>query len=114
MLQNEPALIDQCRNMFGPLSRDAKTRLWAVLFNPNQETWDDAYSLLVAGGKVTLWQAWLAIDPEAPTRKGLEEPWPTVPSQWTLYRAIREAVNDPESAWETAHSRLYGGENSLF
>jgi hypothetical protein len=86
------AFVAKARNLFGPLAGEHRERLEAVLANPTEQTWDDAYSLIVGGGFKTLWQAWIAVDPSAPRSKPLEEPWPKIPDQLTLYRALKEAT----------------------
>lgn len=88
------AFIAKCRNMFGPLRGDVRERLEAVLASPSQETWDDAYSIIVGkNGFTTLWQAWIKVDPDAPRSRPLDAPWPRVPDQLTLYRALREVTS---------------------
>jgi hypothetical protein len=94
------AYIDYCRNMFGPLNDECRKRLEAVLRNPTARTWDNAYSLIVgADGFMTLWQAWIAVDPLAPLTGKLTdqhgrviEGWSRIPDQLTLYRALRYAT----------------------
>jgi hypothetical protein len=86
--------------MFGSLDSVCRGRLEAVLDNPTEETWDEAYSLIVGkDGFTTLWQAWVQVDPDAP-RFGPSEDfagkrihgWASVPDQLTLYRALREVT----------------------
>jgi hypothetical protein len=94
------AFMDSCRNMFGPLQPEQRQRLEAVLRKPSARTWDDAYSLIVgADGWTTLWQAWIAVDDDAPrTGKRTDqagrvvEGWKRIPDQLTLYRALRYAT----------------------
>ena len=94
------AFVDDCRNMFGSLDAECRGRLEAVLDNPTEETWDEAYSLIVGkDGFTTLWQAWVKVDPAAP-RSGPRDDmkgkrisgWPSIPDQLTLYRALREVT----------------------
>lgn len=94
------AFVDDCRNMFGKLDAECRARLEAVLENPTEETWDDAYSLIIGkDGFTTLWQAWVKVDPDAP-RTGPSEDfagkrlsgWSRIPDQLTLYRALREVT----------------------
>lgn len=81
-------------NIFGKLSPDVKKRLQDVIDNPNQETWDDAYCIIInaSGRTTTLWQAVIAIDPDFVRRKPLDAPWPKIPSSETIVKAIRSAV----------------------
>lgn len=81
-------------NLFGALSPDLRNRLAAVMANPTQATWEAAYSIVLHGNTfTTLWQAWLAVDPNAVRSKPCNSPWPRVPDQMTVYRAIRHATN---------------------
>ena len=89
------AFIDDCRNMFGKLDAECRYRLEAVLDNPTEATWDEAYSLIVgADGFTTLWQAWVKVDEGAP-RTGPRETfagerisgWPRIPDQLTFTTA---------------------------
>ena len=94
------AFVDDCRNMFGSLNAECRGRLEAVLDNPTEETWDEAYSLIVGkDGFTTLWQAWVKVDPAAPRSGPADEMagkrsrwWPSIPDQLTLYRALREVT----------------------
>lgn len=81
-------------NMFGKLKPEIKQRLQAVIDNPCQETWEDAYTIILnAEGKMTtLWQAVIKIDWNMPQRKGLDEPWSYIPSQETIIEAINNAI----------------------
>lgn len=91
--RSKRALVDQCRNLFGVLQGDVRQRLEAVLEFPCQETWEDAHSIVVsAKGMTTLWQAWIAVDDLAPRSKPLDAPWPRVPNQLCLYRALKHAT----------------------
>lgn len=63
-------------------------RLAALLANPNEKTWDDAFSLVIGEQFLTLWQAVLAIDPYFPRSKPLDESWPQVPDRQTIEQAL--------------------------
>lgn len=85
--------LDQTTNLFGRLSGDVRERLVAVLANPSQETWDDAYSIIVNSSRfITMWQAVLVVDPSFPAFKDSDGLWPRVPDYDTIARAIRYAV----------------------
>ena len=84
----------------GALSPDVRKRLERVIANPTQRTWDDAYSIILdQRDHTTLWQAWIAVDSDAPrvgrttdaNGRTVKE-WPRIPDQLTLYRAIRHAT----------------------
>lgn len=87
------ALIDRARNMYGPLVGDARARLDAVLADPSEATWENAYTLVVNGSSVTLWAAWVAVDAEAPRFRRQGEAWSRIPSQLVLRRALRWATD---------------------
>lgn len=87
-------VLNFATNLFGAISPEIKKRLQAVIDNPNQETWDDAYSIIINGtGRTqTLWQAVITIDPDFVTRKPPDAPWSKIPSSETIVKAIRSAV----------------------
>jgi hypothetical protein len=95
-------LLDKCQNFYGrPLAPDVRARLQAVLDNPTIETWEDAHGIILRTEpkSLTLWQAWIAIDPRA-LRHGrltdLEgnviEEWERIPDRFTLMRALKYAT----------------------
>lgn len=71
-------LLDQFTDARGAPLRDySKGRLAAVLADPRPATWEDAHGVAVNSQGQTLWQAWIAIDPDAP-REGRHvtmDPW---------------------------------------
>ena len=88
-------VLNFATNLFGKnLSPNIKQRLESVIENPNQDTWEDAHSIVIngAGRTYTLWQAVLLIDPEFVCSKPLDAPWPKIPSSETIVKAIRAAV----------------------
>lgn len=101
------SLIDQCTNLYGPLPAKIRQRIRAVLENPCQETWEEAHALIISEtGMMTLWQAWIAVDPKAPVSRPCDRSWPRIPDPFTLYRAIRLAVDDPKAQHRAAQDRL--------
>ncbi len=90
-------LLGRCSNMWGQLSPGIKARIKAYLKHPTSAGWEDIHSIIInpEGTMLTLWQAWLAIDPNAPMRgprhdmNGPVESWPIFPDSFTLYRAIK-------------------------
>lgn len=93
--------LDLARNMLGPLKPRERTRVRAVLYQPTEETWDDAHGIIVGGdGWMTLWQAVIAVDPTFPrvgpstdVRGRVVERWKRVPSQELLLAALRYATH---------------------
>jgi hypothetical protein len=70
-----------------------------VIENPTSETWERAYSLVVHPKGITLWNAVCCVDPTFPIvgpgddERGRRRPWPRVPDQLTIVRAIRAATS---------------------
>lgn len=84
-------VVDEATNLLGPLSPYARARLTAVLVDPNARTWEAAHTMVINDDLLTLWQAVHAVDPSFPWRRKLDEPWPRIPDQLTLRRAMRYA-----------------------
>ena len=93
--------LDLAKNMFGKLKPEYKTMLRAVLYHPTEETWEDAYSIIVGSDKwMTLWQAVIAIDPTFPkegpstdSRGRVVKRWRRIPSQALLLAALQYATH---------------------
>lgn len=81
-------------NMFGKLKPDVKARLEAVIDNPCQETWEDAYTIIINAEKAmtTLWQAVISVDWDMQQSKPLDSKWTHIPTKETIIRAINLAV----------------------
>ena len=81
-------------NMFGKLKPEVKARLQAVIDNPCQDTWEEAYTIIInsEGKMTTLWQAVIAIDWDMPQRKKLDAPWDYIPSSKIIVEAIKKAT----------------------
>ena len=81
-------------NLFGKLKPDIKKRLQAVIDNPCQETWDDAYSIILnfEGRVITLWQAVIKIDSNMPKSKPMDSKWNYIPSKEIIKKAIHTAI----------------------
>jgi hypothetical protein len=89
--------LDLAANMLGkPLSEDARARLAAVLAHPDNETWQDAHSIIIAphpGFGLTLWQAVIAVVPGFPQTgpsytTGRFTPWEQIPTSEQIAQAI--------------------------
>jgi len=89
-------LLDWFGNMFGELKPDIRKRLMSVINNPNDRTWNNAYSIILNPRKwTTLWQAVIKVDPWFPKtgpsedRNGKRiEGWAQIPSQKLLVKAL--------------------------
>jgi len=95
--------LDLARNMFGKLDPKNRTRLRAVLYHPTEETWNNAYSIILnphVGFGLTLWQAVIAVDhsfpkvgPSTDSRGRVVERWRRIPSQALLLAALQYATH---------------------
>lgn len=83
--------IEFATNIFGLLDDRVKEKLYAVIENPCNKTWEEAYSIIL-NGRMTLWQAVLEIDSSFVKRKPIDAPWAEIPSSELIIEAIRFAV----------------------
>jgi len=103
-LEANHGLLKGFHNMFGPLDKDARERILDYVNAPDAGKWlgDDEVAglrdMCIVDG-VTAWQAWCAVDPDAP-RSGSD---PLFPDPETFKRAVRTAV---EQERETIGRRL--------
>lgn len=86
-------------------STECRERLRRVLEDPTEETWDDAYCIVVGPGcfGMTLWQVVIELDPSFPRvgptstlRRGRDvkvEGWRRIPDRKLLESAIRFATH---------------------
>lgn len=88
------ALLDKATNLFGPLKAPLRARLFAVIDNPTQATWEDAHSIIVSvdQGWLTLWQAALRFTAYNVTSKGCDAPWPSIPTREQIAAALTAAL----------------------
>jgi hypothetical protein len=96
----QPSIIDRCTNMNGSLRGEIRERLAAALRDPTQETWEAAYSIIVAypARNQTLWQAWITVDPGAPLIGPMNgKPWASIPDKLTLRRAVEVALRERDT-----------------
>jgi hypothetical protein len=102
--------LNKGSNLLGPLSGEIRARLVAAITVPCEETWDDAYTVILDRSTwLTLWQAVLAVDPgfasaQAPVTRwvddsselgGHSEPvsgWSRTPSAEIIRQAIAYAI----------------------
>ena len=93
--------LDLARNRRGVLSEDVRRRLAAYWCAPSAALWDDICGIIVgADGWMTVWQAWMEIDPAAPKRgrswdhrNRLVAEWLRWPTRTEFERALRFATH---------------------
>jgi hypothetical protein len=62
-------LLEECRNVFGPIEAGIKYRIRNYLLEPTVEHWEDIQGIIVGGGfDGTIWASWCKVDPSAPRR----------------------------------------------
>lgn len=93
--------LDQFTDSLGAPLRDfSKGRLAALFADPRPSTWEDAHGVELNAQGLTLWQAWIAIDPTAPRegrhvtldawdRVTVVKEWQRVPDTATLNRIVQ-------------------------
>jgi len=87
--------LNMATNMFGGLDATLKNRLQAVCDNPCEETWEDAYCIIVdvSGTMLTLWQAVIAVRPDFCRSTRDDKPWPMIPTADDIYMALKYATH---------------------
>lgn len=93
-MKKQVLALEFATNLFGNIKPEIKARLQAVIDNPCQETWEDAYSIILNGsGKMrTLWQAVLIVNPRFQNRRADGALWDKIPTQEVIVEAIKLAV----------------------
>lgn len=74
-------VLDRFTDALGaPLREFSRGRLAALLADPRPATWEDAHGVILNRQGLTLWQAWVAIDADAPRvgRHVTLDPWDRV------------------------------------
>ena len=93
--------LSLARNMFGKLDPRVRTRIEAVVSNPCEQTWDDAYCVIIGSdGWMTLWQAVVFVDPSytgigkvTDADGTITKPWAAIPDRRTLIKALEYATH---------------------
>ncbi len=92
---NEAAMLslmdsmDRAKNLIGDLPPDVRARIFAVVENPTQETWNAAHSLMINERQfITLWQAAVRYAGYKVFTYKVEEGWPEIPSRAQLLQAL--------------------------
>lgn len=87
--------LDRFTDALGKPLRDfSRGRLAALLADPRPSTWEDAHGVVLNADGLTLWQAWIAVDPTAP-RTGRHVTLD--PSDHVIVLREWERVPDPET-----------------
>jgi hypothetical protein len=94
--QQLPDLFKGLYNLHGPLGTDVQRRLLAYLNDPTEDGWDDIRGIMLSAS-TTVWQAWAAVDPQAPVSKPADAGWPRIPDASTLRRALRWAAGENDT-----------------
>jgi len=98
--------LDKCQNMFGPLKPEVRERLTRLILNPTVENWEDSHSIIIQlNPMLTLWQAWVATDPDAPrtgrrydSEGNMIREWQRTPTPFQIVRALQYATQEAENA----------------
>jgi hypothetical protein len=97
-------VIDRFTDSLGAPLRDfSRGRLAALLADPRPSTWEDAHGVVLNTQGLTLWQAWIAIEPDAPRagrhvtldpwdRVIVLQEWERIPDASTLYKIMTYAL----------------------
>ena len=87
-----PIGLAHARNVFGPIDEGVRARIMALLENPSQTTWENAFSIIIDGTIMgTLWDAVCRADPTFAQSKDRGKRWDHIPDRELLVRAINEA-----------------------
>lgn len=86
--------FDQFTDSLGEPLRDfSRGRLAALFADPRASTWEDAHGVALNAQGLTLWQAWITLDPEAP-REGRH----VTIDAYDRVKVVREWARVPDSA----------------
>ena len=92
--------LENAENLFGHLNGSIVKRIKNYINNPNTDTWDDIFSLIINKNFTTIWEAVLDINPsfckegrEYDSNDNIVSDWEEIPSHMEVLRAIREATN---------------------
>lgn len=86
--------LNLASNMWGPIGGELRARLVAAIERPGEETWDDAYTVILDRGSwLTLWQAVIAVDPSFAAVSG-----PV--TQWVEDNSRLGGHSEPVAGWE--------------
>jgi len=92
----------------GLIDPENKAAIKDYLANPTEPKWDAIYSLCIKGITISLWQAWIRVDEEAPLGKRPGDMWPSIPRPDVLKEAMVKAAQtdrhhmDPKASEDSA------------
>jgi hypothetical protein len=86
--------LDNGSSLFGKLGSDARARIFAVVDQPSESSWDSSYSIILTSEPrvTTLWQALLRHTDYSVTSRP-EGPWPVLPTRTQILTALKEVLS---------------------
>lgn len=90
--------LDNGTNMFGSLTLDARARIFALVDNPTEETWTNAFGIIVSGTDpntmpTTLWSALNRHTTYQVVGRQTDKPWPKIPTREQILTALKEELS---------------------
>lgn len=90
--------LDNGTTMFGSLTLDARARIFALVDNPNEETWNNAFGIIVSGTNpntmpTTLWSALNRHTTYQVIGRQTDKPWPKIPTREQILIALKEELS---------------------
>jgi hypothetical protein len=90
--------LDNGSSMFGSLSLDARARIFALVDNPDQETWTNAFGIIVSGTDLhkmptTLWGALTRHSDYQVISRDRSKPWSEIPTRDQILTALKAVLS---------------------
>lgn len=90
--------LDNGTSMFGSLTLDARARIFALVDNPDQETWSNAFGIIVSGSDpnkmpTTLWGALNRHTDYQVIGRDRSKPWPEIPTREQILTALKAVLS---------------------
>jgi hypothetical protein len=90
--------LDNGTTMFGALTLDARARIFALVDSPNEETWNNAFGIIVSGTDsnrmpITLWGALNRHTDYQVIGRDRSKPWPQIPTRDQILIALKETLS---------------------
>jgi len=90
---NKTLALEFGTNLFGKLKPEIKKRLQAVINSPCEETWENAYSIILTFKPMTtLWQAVCKFDSNMQKSRPSDSKWSYIPDSKTIVNAINKTI----------------------